>query len=120
MRVKLEDIVEGMEMQSDDNRSFLNLDTGEIVHISQEALLIAEDSEDYEHLSEWQQDEVKIALDIVESFGKYAALLISLVLYREKNQEIKKVAVRHSLQPLNNFLDKLHEKYQALRQRERF
>ncbi|MCF2650698.1 MULTISPECIES: UPF0158 family protein [unclassified Bacillus (in: firmicutes)] len=74
MRVKLEDIVEGMEMQSDDNRSFLNLDTGEIVHVSQEALLIAEDSEDYEHLSEWQQDEVKIALDIVESFGKYAAL----------------------------------------------
>ena len=52
MRVKLEDIVEGMEMQSDDNRSFLNLDTGEIVHVSHEALLIAEDSEDYEHLSE--------------------------------------------------------------------
>lgn len=74
MKVKLEDIVEGMEMQSDDNRSFLNLHTGEIVYVSQEALLIAEDGEDYEHLSEWQQDEVKIALDIVESFGKYAAL----------------------------------------------
>ncbi|MCC3359112.1 UPF0158 family protein [Bacillus sp. REN16] len=73
MKVKLEHIIEGMEMQSDENRSYLNLDTGELVYVSQDALLIAEDGEDYEHLSEWQRDEVKIALDIVDNFGKYAA-----------------------------------------------
>ncbi|MDQ1002733.1 hypothetical protein QFZ28_003133 [Neobacillus niacini] len=73
MKVKLENIIEGIEMQSDENRSFLNLDTGEIVYVSQKALLIAEDGEDYEHLSEWERDEVKLALDIVDNFGKFAA-----------------------------------------------
>lgn len=73
MKVKLENIIEGIEMQSDENRSYLNLDTGEIVHVSQKALLIAEDGEEYEHLSEWERDEVKLALDIVDNFEKFAA-----------------------------------------------
>lgn len=74
MQVKLEHIIEGMEMQSEENRSYLNLKTGEIIYVSREALLIAEDEEEYEHLPEWQQDEVKIAFDIVETFNIYVSL----------------------------------------------
>lgn len=39
-------IIEGMEMQTDENRSYLNLMTGKIVYISQE------DGEEYEHIPE--------------------------------------------------------------------
>lgn len=74
MQVKLENIIEGMEMQSEENRSYINLKTGEIVYVSREALLIAEDEEEYEHLSKWQQEEVEIAIEIVEGFNKFASL----------------------------------------------
>ncbi|EKN66892.1 hypothetical protein BABA_13427 [Neobacillus bataviensis LMG 21833] len=74
MQVKLEHIIEGMEMQSEENRSYLNLKTGEIVYVSQEALAIADDGEDYEHLPEWQQEDVKLAYDIVDSFDQFAGL----------------------------------------------
>jgi hypothetical protein len=74
MKVKLENIIEGIEMHSDENQSYFNLDTGEIVNVSQKALLIAEDGEECEDLSEWEEDEVRLALDIVDNFGKYAAL----------------------------------------------
>ncbi|WP_332696454.1 UPF0158 family protein [Halalkalibacter lacteus] len=56
MKVKLEHIV------------------GEIVCVSSASLWIAEDEEEFDHLPEWQQDEVKLAYDIVESFDKYASL----------------------------------------------
>ncbi|MFD1706325.1 hypothetical protein ACFSCZ_06085 [Siminovitchia sediminis] len=39
-------------MQSDKNQAYINLDTEEIVYVSQEALLVAGDEEDYKHLSE--------------------------------------------------------------------
>lgn len=74
MQVKLEDIIEGLEMQSEENRSYLNLKTGEISYVSREALLMAEDEEEYEHLPEWQQDEVRIAIDIIETINDYVSL----------------------------------------------
>ncbi|MFB6467874.1 UPF0158 family protein [Cytobacillus sp. Hz8] len=74
MQVKLEHIIEGMELQSEENHPYLNLKTGEIVYVSLEALLIAKDGEKYEHLPEWQQKEVKLALKIVETFNEYASL----------------------------------------------
>lgn len=74
MKVKLAHIIEGMEMQSEENHPYLNLETGEVVSVSREALLIAEDGEEYEHLPDWQQDEAKLAYDIVDNFEKYASL----------------------------------------------
>ncbi|MDQ0257040.1 hypothetical protein J2S74_004485 [Evansella vedderi] len=74
MKVKLENILEGMELQSEENNAYLNLETGEIVYVSREALLMAEDGEEYEHLPDWQQDEVQVAYDIVENFDKYDSL----------------------------------------------
>lgn len=74
MKVKLENILEGIEMQSEEGNSYLNLETGEVVYVSHEALLMAEDGEEYDHLPDWQQDKVKLAYAIVDSFDKYAAL----------------------------------------------
>ena len=74
MKVNLANIMEGMELQSYDNQAFINLKSGEIVYISQTALLIAEDGEDFKHLSEWQQEEIQSALDITRGEGKYVRL----------------------------------------------
>ncbi|MBS4193231.1 hypothetical protein KHA94_24375 [Bacillus sp. FJAT-49705] len=74
MKVKLEHILEGMEMQSEESNSYLNLETGEIVIVSHEAILMAEDGEEYDHLPDWQQEEVKLAYAIVDSFDNYTSL----------------------------------------------
>ncbi|UFU00265.1 hypothetical protein KO561_04745 [Radiobacillus kanasensis] len=59
MKVKLNDILEGMELKTEQTNPFLNLETGGVVFVSRDTLLIAEVQEDYDHLPGWQQDEVK-------------------------------------------------------------
>ncbi|WP_147532281.1 UPF0158 family protein [Bacillus marasmi] len=74
MKVKLEDIIEGIEMQSEENRAYLNLKTGGVVYVSLDELSMAEEEEDFETLPEWQQNELKLAIDIVENFEDYVSL----------------------------------------------
>ena len=44
IRVKLEDIIQGMEFQSDESTSYLNKNTGEVVTISEEEFGAAKDN----------------------------------------------------------------------------
>ncbi|NMD72893.1 hypothetical protein HHO41_22005 [Bacillus sp. DNRA2] len=74
MKVKLKDIIEGIEMQSEELRSFFNLKTGEVVYVPLEALSMAEEGEEVENLSDWQQDDVETAIDIIENFDAYVSL----------------------------------------------
>jgi hypothetical protein len=43
LRVKLSDLIEGMDFQSDERSSFLNLTTEEVVSITDEELRVAEE-----------------------------------------------------------------------------
>jgi hypothetical protein len=45
LRVKLSDLIEGLEFQSDERFSFLNLTIGEVVSITDEELRAAENDE---------------------------------------------------------------------------
>src|SRR6266487_5342604 len=67
VQVKLQDILEGMDFQSDEQSSFLNLTTGEVVAISDEELRAAENDEPLEDFPDWQHDAIRIARDIVET-----------------------------------------------------
>ena len=67
LRVKLSDLIEGMDFQSDEQSSFLNLTTGEVVSITNEELRAAENDEPLEDFPEWQHDALRIAKDIVET-----------------------------------------------------
>ena len=67
LRVKLQDILEGMDFQSDERSSFLNLTTGEVVSITDEELRAAENDQPLEDFPEWQHDALRIARDIVET-----------------------------------------------------
>jgi len=67
LRVKLSDIVEGMDFQSDERSSYLNLITGEVVSITDEELRAAENNAPLEDFPEWQHDQIRIAREMLET-----------------------------------------------------
>lgn len=64
--IKLEKIIEGIELETDELRAFLNLKSGEIIVISDEDFDIAEADTLIEELPVWQQENVKMALEVLE------------------------------------------------------
>jgi len=74
IHVKLDDIVDGLESQSDESSSFLNKKTGEVVLITDEELNAAEDNEPIEDFPDWQQGQVRIAKEIIAETGDYISL----------------------------------------------
>ncbi|MBP1990998.1 UPF0158 family protein [Paenibacillus eucommiae] len=77
IKAKLQDIVDGMDMQIEEYNTYLSLKTGEVVSVYQHDLRTAEDSEEgatFEHLRDWQQENMKIAVDVVEDFDNYIEL----------------------------------------------
>jgi len=73
-RVKLDEIIDGLESQSDESSSFLNKKTGEVVLISDEELNAAKENEPIEDFPDWQQDQVRIAKEIIAETGDYISL----------------------------------------------
>ncbi|WP_350343979.1 hypothetical protein PRVXT_000344 [Proteinivorax tanatarense] len=66
----LDEIVEAMELQSDDDSPYLSLKTGEVVVLSAEDIRHAENEEGIETLPDWQKDSVKIAKEVIEDEEK--------------------------------------------------
>ncbi len=64
--VKIEDIIEGLEFQSNDMKAFLNLRNGQVITVTDEELLAVEDEEPIEQFPEWQQDSIRMAQEILE------------------------------------------------------
>src|ERR1700758_2625427 len=74
--VKLELIIEALEMADDSTSSYLDVETGEVRSITEEEFDLAEDPETvFEDLPNWQHEAVKLARSIREQEGKrYLAL----------------------------------------------
>src|SRR6266481_8927041 len=67
IQVKLQDILEGMDFQSDEQSSFLNLTTGAVAAITDEELRAAEHDEALEDFPEWQHDQIRITREMLET-----------------------------------------------------
>jgi hypothetical protein len=65
IRVKLKDLIEGMDFQSDERSSYLNTTTGEVVSITDEELRAAEEEASLEDFPDWQHDAIRIAGEIL-------------------------------------------------------
>ena len=65
--IKLSDIIEGLESQSDDSYSFLNIATGKVVLISDDDFRAVEEDEDINEFPEWQRKVIELASDVMES-----------------------------------------------------
>jgi hypothetical protein len=74
--VKLQDIVDGMELQFEGSYTYLNRKTCEVITVSQEDLRTAEEEEEetFKELPDWQQEDLKVAVDIIENFEDYEEL----------------------------------------------
>ncbi|MFD2759932.1 UPF0158 family protein [Lentibacillus juripiscarius] len=73
-KVKLTDIIDEMEMQTEEDSPLLKKDTGEIIYIMKDFIRMAEDGEPYDHLPDWQQEQMELAIDFVENEDKYVEL----------------------------------------------
>ena len=71
--IKLSDIFDAMQMQSETMFFYLNKKTGEVVSISEEEMDAAEDDELSEDAPEWQEEGIKTARDILDT-DDYIAL----------------------------------------------
>src|SRR5271170_4808586 len=71
--VRLNDIVDALEMQFDESPSFLDLDTGQVESVSHDLLRDAESSDEEPDLPDWQEEEWEIAKRIV-SGGRFQQL----------------------------------------------
>lgn len=65
--VKLEDIINGIEMQADESSSYLNIKTGEVVIISDEESSAAEEDKPIDSFPEWQHELINKAKEILQS-----------------------------------------------------
>jgi hypothetical protein len=65
VRVKLDDIIEGLEYQSSESHSFLDKRTGKVVLIGEEEQRAAEDYEPIEDFPEWQRESIKFAKEVL-------------------------------------------------------
>ena len=66
--VRLNDIVDALEMQIDESSSFVDCDTGKVVTVPHDLLRAAEESGDEQpDLPEWQKEELEIAKRIVST-----------------------------------------------------
>jgi hypothetical protein len=72
--VKLQSIIEELEMQFEESRTFLNIETGEIILVTSEELRAAEEEEPFDHLPDWQEEDRKVAIDVIENFENYKEL----------------------------------------------
>jgi hypothetical protein len=71
--VKLSAIIEGMDFQSDEGRSYLHMATGEVVYITEEEVRAAEEDAPLDDFPEWQHDNIRIAKARLET-DDYCAL----------------------------------------------
>jgi len=65
--VKLKDIIDEMEIQSDFHSSYLNKKTGEIVMVTDDHFQVAEDEDDLSDYPEWEQEAIKLAGEVLGS-----------------------------------------------------
>ena len=72
--VKLNDIIEGLEAQSDESQAFLDKRTGQVALINDYEMRAAEEDEPLDDFPEWEQALVTTAKEIVAETGDYIRL----------------------------------------------
>jgi hypothetical protein len=65
--VSLKDVINEMDVVSDEHSAFLNRQTGELVTLSREELSAAEEDDDIVNYPEWQQEMIVKAREVISS-----------------------------------------------------
>jgi hypothetical protein len=75
-KVKIEDVLQAIELANDEGKYYYNKSTGKIIYIDDEVRRMAEDydEDDLDKLLEWQRDDVEAAIDVEENRNNYISL----------------------------------------------
>ncbi|WP_208585584.1 UPF0158 family protein [Gracilibacillus suaedae] len=74
-KVSLQELVDVLEFNSDEMGFFVNKSSGNVVSVLNEFFRKAENIEEYDDLPEWHQEQIELAIDILEDEeDKYIAL----------------------------------------------
>jgi hypothetical protein len=65
--VSIKDVVDEMDVPSDEHSAFLNRHTGELVTLSREEISAAEEDDDIDDYPEWQQEMIVKAREVISS-----------------------------------------------------
>ena len=74
MEINLATIVEGIEFQTDESHSFLNLSSGEVATFTDEEIDAAENEEDMSDHPEWFREAIARAKEYLENEENYISL----------------------------------------------
>jgi hypothetical protein len=64
--VKLNDLINEIEIQMDETFTYINTQTGEVITLAREELRAAEDEEPLENYPDWQRENIEQAKKIIE------------------------------------------------------
>lgn len=64
--VKLDDLINEIEVQMDETFTYINTQTGEVIILSREEMRAAEDEESLENYPDWQRENIEQATKIIE------------------------------------------------------
>ena len=73
-KVDLKKIVEGIEFQGDESRSYLKISSGEVVLFTDEAIAVAESDEDLSVHAQWYRESVEQAREFINHEDDYIPL----------------------------------------------
>lgn len=75
-KVKIEDVLQAIELANDEGNYYYNKVTDNIIYIDDEARRMSEDydEDELEELLEWQRDDVEAAIDVEENWDDYISL----------------------------------------------
>ncbi|KRF10162.1 hypothetical protein ASG89_01080 [Paenibacillus sp. Soil766] len=62
----MEDLISEIELLIDDNFTFINTNTGEVITLMREEIRAAEDEEPLEKFPDWQRENIEKAISIIE------------------------------------------------------
>ena len=65
--VSLRDVVDALDMASDTLSSYLNRKTGEVVSLIEDTMLMVDDDDDLDGISEWEREEILMAREVMDS-----------------------------------------------------
>ena len=66
-KVNLTELIDALDMQSDESQYYLNRNTGQLIYLTEEDIQAVEENEPLDYYPEWQQDTIKKARSILGS-----------------------------------------------------
>ena len=98
MKVKISEIIDTIEMNSDETNSYLNLESGKIVHIGNREFNDASEDNDISDEPDWYKESVLVAKNFIKNKKKFILLPTKFDIHEYKIMEKFVVSITNEKQ----------------------